>query len=691
MKDLNGVILLRTGVQPEVSEMAANLFLRTTFMVGYRPHCYRNFVTVAIPIAGWIVITFAILANSSAISRAATNIRYHAPSYRQMAESPLNITDWSGRSFTFLNYGGPWLPSRESPALTRVASECQIQHILTPTWSFPAFVEPVESVDSEWDTNLLALMEKEFKLHRADMTRKMCYQIACKYYLARNHMILYPSEYRGFNTKGCKFFTMTGHSYYSLYGAQWGCSLLGIELGENIIASQSKIAFARGAARQYNKPLYADISPWDAGLNAAGQWVGMIPLFNAGEGANECKNIPSTPAARLFHNPSLSWTGGHSPSLLSRLWYVCWLSGFSVEVPEDCQENFFAYNPSSAPNYVKPTIFVPRTPSQRAILSPIGANAKQFLSVVHAHPKIGIPYTPFAVMLDKYTGFGAYALTFPRPWGVLKPRLGDREIQLYWNTVFPGSMDLDQIVPSNEPNESHRLVAGPYGDTFDVLLTDAPERILRCYPTLILLGHITFSNALVSRLEGYIKSGGVLCISYHQISELKDTWQTLRSMGKIKIYGFHGNHPRPLHPETQRWLDTAVWGFSSAQIAQIKAKRQLRPYEQYFVSQIRKLYEGLAKTYLPVAVRGHVEYLINRLPNGWLIGIVNNLGVTKLACYPVRVDPTKLQSVHIFLRDGRLWKAKEWVTGRRLKMEHNGVTVEVPPGEVRIVRLIVHS
>ena len=522
-------------------------------------------------------------------ANAAPASAFAPPTYAKLASGPLRVRGWSGKPFIFLNYGGPWLACRGDPALTRLAVECQRQHLLTATWSDPNFIEPLESIDSEWDTNLLQLMEQQFSQKAMRITRHKCYALARRYYLARNHTLLYPGEYRGFNTSDGRFFTMTGHSYYSVYGAQWGCSLLGIELGENIISSQSKIAFARGAARQNGKPLYADVSPWDAGLNSSGRWIGMIPVFGVGEGGNE-RRTPPIPAAEVFHNPSLSWTGGHSPSLLCRLWYVCWLSGFSVVVPEDCQRDFFAYSTSERNEYVSPTIFVPRNPSRRAKLSPLGRRARKFLSVVDAHPSRGIPYAPFAVMIGRHSGFGAYALTFPRPWGVLKPTLSDREVQLFWNTVFPGSMDIDQIIPSNEPDESHRLVAGPFGDCFDVLLTNARERILRCYPVLTLLGHISFSASLISRLKRYVSHGGLLCVPYHQIRELGTNWESIRSLGRTEAYGFHGSHPRPVRPDTRRWLDTAVWGMSPAQVRATKATRRLQPYEVYYESQVRKLF-----------------------------------------------------------------------------------------------------
>ena len=58
---------------------------------------------------------------------------------------------------------------------------------------------------------------------------------------------------------------MTGHGWLVHGPAKWGMDWLGIEIGENIDATQLHIAFQRGAARMYNLPTHADISHWHAG------------------------------------------------------------------------------------------------------------------------------------------------------------------------------------------------------------------------------------------------------------------------------------------------------------------------------------------------------------------------------------------------------------------------------------------
>ena len=84
-------------------------------------------------------------------------------------------------------------------------------------------------------------------------SRKECYDQIRDYFLTRQRAM------RG------RTISITGHSHYEAYVGEWGGKFIGLELGENIAFTQSKIAFARGAARQWNKPFSIQVSPWFAG------------------------------------------------------------------------------------------------------------------------------------------------------------------------------------------------------------------------------------------------------------------------------------------------------------------------------------------------------------------------------------------------------------------------------------------
>lgn len=80
--------------------------------------------------------------------------------------------------------------------------------------------------------------------------RQECYDVLREYFTSRSHGLL------------DRVISVTGHSHYEAYAAEWGARCIGLELGENIAFTQSKLAFARGASRQWAKPWSVQVSPW---------------------------------------------------------------------------------------------------------------------------------------------------------------------------------------------------------------------------------------------------------------------------------------------------------------------------------------------------------------------------------------------------------------------------------------------
>jgi len=132
------------------------------------------------------------------------------------------------------------------------------------------------------------------------------------------------------------------------------------------------------------------------------------------------------------------------------------------------------------------------------------------MRIVDNHNDVGIPYTPYAIMLDEFCGFNGFPLTQPRAWNVLNPTLGDREISLFLDTIFPKSMYLDFMPGVDVEQADRRLVSSPYGDSFDTLLSNAPQDIINSYPIIICLGDHEFLPDTVDKLISYVRSGGKL-------------------------------------------------------------------------------------------------------------------------------------------------------------------------------------
>ncbi len=612
--------------------------------------------------------------------------------YDQLAAGPWQVRPWAGREFAFWPY--PHKDLRESASYRRYLHECEAQKLVTPVWDIADYRWPASSDAMEWGYSVYALGGNRDRLRELARTdRRTCYEQYKAWIQERT------GRYRNSTTpipEGLPILTLTGFSWWSVYGAQWGSDLLGIEIG-NVFGASSKWAFARGAARQNKIPLLADISPWGyGGLNSFK--AGLDEYTPAGP------NDPSSAEALGGGENRNHWHAGIPPSSHSRLWYLSWLSGASVVVPEANSLNFFAWDETKGKEYYLEQIapFVPRDESERAILSPIGRRARDFMRVTTRHPGRGIPYTPIAIVLDEYCGFNGFLRTRPRPWHVLPPTLGDRETELFLDVLFPGSVPMNHVLLTNMLNTARQLPPTvehpPFGNSFDVLLSNADPGILASYSALVLVGDHEMSAAFVERLEGYLRQGGRVCLTHAQAETFGSRMAQLESAGTVEIYGLKETE-RPTAAEPEYWaLQVPFHRFRKPILPddveelnrlQAEGLGTLRPYEQAYQREVAGVMTRLGAALLPIEVNGDIEYIVNRTRTGWVVGLINNDGVAKSYRSPVILDRTKTRQVTVRPRHtSRAASASEWVMEQPLAIKDGGVRVTVPPGEVRIVEFI---
>src|SRR4029078_5942226 len=111
--------------------------------------------------------------------------------------------------------------------------------------------------------------------------------------------------------------SVTGHSHYEAYAAAWGARCIGLELGENIAFTQSKMAFARAASREWSKPWSVQVSPWFHGAcTTSGQLRGT---------GGDARGLDA----------------GHSLRFYTRMWLHAWFVGSAMVTPENSIAIFF--------------------------------------------------------------------------------------------------------------------------------------------------------------------------------------------------------------------------------------------------------------------------------------------------------------------------------------------------------------
>jgi hypothetical protein len=402
--------------------------------------------------------------------------------------------------------------------------------------------------------------------------------------------------------------SMNGHYPWHHYAAEFGFDQIGSEIGENINNYQWHMALNRGAARQFRRPWFVDFSAWH------------------GPSITDY----STPGIWGEHSGP---DHGHSMSLFARSLYVAYLSGAGQITAEAGGAIAFLPDAKADGPYA---------------LSPYGMVCKEFRDFTRACPDVGIPVTPFGLLLDRhhgaYPGFGARRAFHHFDYGP-----GDDMLWRLVDRIWPGGWEV------MGRDETGTLVNGPYGDTFDAILQHAPQAVLDSYPALLPVGALRWTPEEVGRLRHYVRQGGTLLLNTAYQDQLP--WlppgpaaQRYEGKGQVWIYG-----PDHAIDALDPWL------------------RQL------------------LATHLPVRVDGGVQFLVNVRPQGPLVTLINNDGVTKAPREPARVDPARARTATLtWIGEGTLRGALELRAQTPCMLEDaRTIRVRLPAGEIAVIALDV--
>ena len=426
---------------------------------------------------------------------------------------------------------------------------------------------------------------------RRPANRRECYEAVRDYFTSRSRDMLNRT------------ISVTGHSHYEAYAAEWGARCIGLEVGENIAFTQSKLVFARGASRQWQRPWSAQVSPWFAGACTTSG-----PLRREAGGGR-------------------GLDAGHSLSFYERMWLHAWFAGAAMVTPENSIAIFFE---QAAPPWT---------------LTAHGRKAAEVFQCTQTHER-GVPFTPVAIVLDHLAGYNGY---MDKPWGILEPTAGDRELRdLFDSQLFPGS---DHIHHKSDPDnpESSYLRPTPYGESFDVLLTSATADVLSVYPVILLAGDIDFDHAFLGALEKSLRQGSKVLIAPRHRTLLGGEFNRLHRHGDIEVL--------------ETWMNPAT-----GRPAAVSEERLQR----------------ITRDQLPVEVTGDpIQYQINRTPTGWAVELVNNRGVIKKPDQPAVVEPKAVAQVVLKPRMSCV-SVREWRSGIETQLIR-GVQVEVAPGGTEFV------
>ncbi|QQE12246.1 hypothetical protein JD969_01865 [Planctomycetota bacterium] len=135
---------------------------------------------------------------------------------------------------------------------------------------------------------------------------------------------------------------------------------------------------------------------------------------------------------------------------------------------------------------------------------------------IEDNPNPGALQTPIAFLLDYGNGWrpAHHSNTF-RIWNIMKYSRGDYQTYAHFAQAYPnfdnGKTDYynEQIAVTSRGAQRYALADTPYGDSFDVLLTDVRQDVLNQYAVVVATGDYEMNLETVrDRIETYVSQGG---------------------------------------------------------------------------------------------------------------------------------------------------------------------------------------
>ena len=402
--------------------------------------------------------------------------------------------------------------------------------------------------------------------------------------------------------------------------------------------------------------------------------------------------------------PSLSW--------YRKSYYLYYMSGASAIYLEQGFDQFFKPGPGEHPFQ----------------LNPLGKITNEFVKFAEKHPDRGAPYTPIAFLLDPAHGWEM--TDYPQwPFEVSQINRSDRALrELFGAAYYPGP------VREGEPASGERqaFVPGVFGNIFDVLVASGtgvspvdrhaqdaratPINAIDAYRAIVVGGEINWTPAWINKLQGYVRSGGVLVMNAAQVKGLPSEFLGVRFTGETgeahnatclspnePPQDFHGGifrfdqvelkgaQPFITTPSNQPLVTVNKVGRGKVVFVGV---HDLLGEDERLAPFVAHLLVHLAADATPVHVDGDVGYLVNRNSRGWVVTVFNDNGVFKPQQGLAQVDRSASVQVKLSLRGALVLSANEWTSDQAIAIQKqvnqpDSVTVNIAPGGVAVVELVM--
>jgi len=461
---------------------------------------------------------------------------------------------------------------------------------------------------------------------------------------------------------------------------------------------QVSLFFTRGAAHQYNKNWMWYIAFFYNGYDDQGKFSGD----NIGDYRVEKPLLDKDYGS--YYGPGC----GMSESLLTRDMFLAYLSGPSFV----CSEGWWFYLNESRKD----------GRSMWDLSSPYGKAWEDWFEFTRKNPDRGTSFAPVVLLVPFTQGYPNYG---GKSWGIFDYERPDWMIDAFMFSIVPRS-------PVTKNGDEGALSNSPYGDIYDVITPDTPEKpvsleVLNNYKVAIMLGKYAKDKAFSERMMEYVENGGTLLLNINQINEffpaeflgferttgsdnIRDIHavtgpirslldgKSFRLLDEYEMEAIKLTGATPLLEDAKANVPACLnkYGKGNVIVATVdyllpKNSRaewpdgvygKTFPFVEYFLG-------NFVKEVLPLEVNGDIQYGLNKLSDGWLLYLINNKGVTKFTNKAQVLDISKTAKVEVSLGYIKASKIIELREQRAVPINNNNksFTIDVPPGEVKVVKI----
>lgn len=463
---------------------------------------------------------------------------------------------------------------------------------------------------------------------------------------------------------------------------EWGVKIIGIETAAVQPATAMRLAFTRGAARQYGASVFYYHAP------------------NFGDTATTFTKQQNFAGPDFFYHSRYGPSMGPSLAWYRKSYYLYFMGGASAIHLEQGFDQFFKPGPGE----------------HEFGLNPLGRITDEFMRFAEKHAADrGTPYTPIAFLLDPAHGWEM--TDYPHwPFGVSPINRSDRALrELFGAAYYPLPVKEGEAATA----DTQAFINSVFGDIFDVLVaSETHAKAIDNYRALVVGGRVRrWSPLWAAKLEQYVRAGGTLFLNAAQAEGLSENLLGIHRTGETReadaarcllpgeantdLRGQVFRYERISklqNPATQILLET-LDGDALATMHRLGRGRiiycalpDLLGLDERFTPLAAHLFAHLGARAVPVEVNGDVEYSLNRNERGWVVTLFNNRGVIKYQQGLAQVDHRETMNVSINMRGKSIVSAREWMSDSKVEVKHmlgqaDQVQIKLPAGDVAVVEL----